>query len=305
MRLVRGLLRTALSLALLVSVGCGGGGGDGVPLVVIDQNILHGILDEDPAAEPFDRYPERLELIAASLAARQPDVIFLQEVLTQGETHGVTRSTLLDALGAEYRDVFGSITGEAGDQGLGQMTLTRLPIVSSENRLIGGPRAVHRVTVETEEGNIDLYNAHLDGTDPDDPQFGVDEIEKVLAFIEETRTGSGPVILAGDFNAEPGDPSIQALLAAGFLDLLVVAGDPTCAAAGDPGCTNSTIPLGDNAENRADARIDYVFVLPGDGPSLEIDSAALFNNQPADLGDGRLLWPSDHIGVATELRLRP
>jgi hypothetical protein len=51
--------------------GCGDRGGDAAPLSVVTFNVLHGLIDEDPTAGPFDRFPERLPLIAGELARRQ------------------------------------------------------------------------------------------------------------------------------------------------------------------------------------------------------------------------------------------
>ena len=294
----------ALALAVLL-IGCGGSGGpEPTPLLVVDLNILHGILDEDPEADPYDRFPERIELIAAALAELQPDVILLQEVLNEGgEDYPKVREILLAALGEEYTAIFGDIAGSPIDTGVvGQMTLTRLPVRSAENHFVGGVRAVHRVTIETERGPLDLYNAHLEGTEPD-PQLGIDEIEDVLAFILATR-GGGPVILAGDFNAEPGDPSIRAVLDAGFIDALVAGGDATCVGEGDPGCTSSTKPLGDNPDNRTRRRIDYIFVIRGSAVRVDITTARLFLSAPEPMRGDRLLWPSDHIGVQALIELR-
>ncbi|MDZ4278999.1 MAG: endonuclease/exonuclease/phosphatase family protein, partial [Dehalococcoidia bacterium] len=203
--------------------------------------------------------------------------------------------------------VFGDITGAPIDGGsLGQMTLTKLNVLSSENHFIGGVRAVHRVTVETDDGPVDVYNAHLEGsgavTDAGEEE-AVIEIENVLGFIEESRTEGAPVILAGDLNAEPDESSIRRLLDAGFVDVLAEAGDPTCEQPGDPGCTSGTIPLGDNPENLTDHRIDYIFVMSGEDRAADIKEAALFLNQPVDIGGGRLLWASDHIGVRAVLEL--
>jgi endonuclease/exonuclease/phosphatase family metal-dependent hydrolase len=131
------------------------------------------------------------------------------------------------------------------------------------------------------------------------------EIDNVIDFIDETRDGNGPVIVSGDFNAEPDDPSIRELVErGGFVDALAAGGDATCAGPGDPGCSSDTKPLGDNPENLTDHRIDYIFVLPGDAVDIEVVSAERFHDEPADLGGGRLLWLSDHIGVEATLRLR-
>ena len=276
----------------------------GSELLIVNHNILHGLTDEDLEAQPFDRVAERIEIIASQLAKLQPDIVTLQEVFVNDpEGYPDIRGILLAALGVEYTAIFGGLNGDTIDGGgLGQMTFTRLDVRSSENRSVGLFRAVHRVTVETESGPIDIYNAHLEGTEPD-PQLAIDEIELVLAFIEETRSGTGPVILAGDFNATPGDPAIQAVLAAGFVDALVAGGDATCDGVGDPGCTSGTEPLGDNPENLTSRRIDYIFILPGTEFSLDARQATLFLNAPATLGDGRLLWASDHIGVRALLEL--
>ncbi len=307
------LLRVATLVAgltaLFLAFGCGGGGaGKGTDLLIVDQNILHGIIDEDPAAEPYDRFPERIDLLAGALADARPDIIFLQEVVgNPGPDYPNVRDALLPALGSEYEEVFGNFLGGPIDtEGLGQMTLTRLRIISSENRSVGPIRSVHHVAVETDRGPVDLYNVHLEGTGAvletgEDAE--VAEMENVLAFIEETRSGTGPVVLAGDFNAEPDDPSIQRLLQEGFIDALAEAGDASCEKAGDPGCTNSTIPLGDNPENRANHRIDYIFVLAGTEVSATVREARLFLNEPVDIGEGRLLWASDHIGVLARLEL--
>ena len=316
-----------LTVALTLAAGCGGGSeadpaspsatgpaletGEPAPpdlaageLLVVDLNILHGLLDEDLDAQPYDRIDERLAIIGEALAELQPQIIFLQEVVPAGdESYTGVRAPLLSALGDEYQAVFGAINGDAIDTGaLGQMTLTRLPILSSENHYVGGVRAVHRVTVETDAGPIDLYNVHLEGTE-DDAQLAITEIENVLAFIDSTRTAGAPAILAGDFNAQPDDPMIGALLEAGFTDALAAAGDATCDGPGGPGCTSSTKPLGDNGESLSSRRIDYIFFQPGAGRPLAARTAALFLNEPVDLGGGRLLWASDHIGVQAVLTL--
>jgi endonuclease/exonuclease/phosphatase family metal-dependent hydrolase len=111
------------------------------------------------------------------------------------------------------------------------------------------------------------------------------------------------VILAGDLNAEPNESSPTKLVDEGYIDVLAEGGDATCEEAGDPGCTNSALPLGNNPENNADRRIDYIFYLPGEVMTLEISSAQLFNNEPFEIEGGDLLWASDHIGVHAVLEV--
>jgi endonuclease/exonuclease/phosphatase family metal-dependent hydrolase len=280
------------------------------PLTVVDQNILHGVLDEDPAAEPWDRFPERIRLLADALAGERPDVIFLQEVVANGEPdYGDPRTILLQALGDDYTAVFGDITGGAVDTGaIGQMTLTHLPVLSSENRSVSPGRSVLRVTVETPDGPLDLYNAHLSGSGPGD-DASLTEIENVISFINDTRSdrpfATAPALLAGDFNAVPDDPSIQRLLRERFVDVMAEGGDPACDAAGDPGCTNSAIPLAGSLgveQNNADRRIDYIFTLIG-GRIMKVKEARPFLREPLDIGDGPTLRVSDHIGIWADIEV--
>lgn len=308
-------MRTRLACLLLglaaLLAACGGGGGGGgakTQLLVMDQNVLHGLIDEDPAAQDADRISERIELIAAALHDAQPDIVTLQEIVnTPGPGYPDVRQIILDALGPEYHAVFGDFLGEElGAGALGQMTVTRLVILSSENKKVSQIRSVVRTTVQTDEGPLSIYNVHLEGTGavlPTGEDEAITEMQNVIDFVEATRNG-GPAIVAGDFNAEPDDPSIQRFLQAGFFDALATAGDATCDRAGDPGCTNSAIPLGDNPDRLVDKRIDYIFLLPGDNVSIGTDDATLFDNEPVDIGGGHTLWPSDHIGVRTIVQLQ-
>jgi endonuclease/exonuclease/phosphatase family metal-dependent hydrolase len=218
------------------------------------------------------------------------------------------RQVVLDALGSDYKAVFGNFLGAPiDDPGLGQMTFTRLAITKSENRSVSQIRSVQHLALETEHGIIDVYNAHLEGTGAvleTGEDAAIAEMDAVIAFIEETRGLSGIVILAGDLNAPPGSPSIQHLLDAGFDDALAEAGDATCDKPGDPGCTNSEIPLADSPERTSDHRIDYVFVQDRPGPVASVKEADLFLPDPVTAGDGRALQVSDHIGLIVRLELK-
>ena len=262
------VLAAAVAVTLLVSLSCGGsaGGKKTATVSIMNQNTLHGFLNEDPAAEPYDRFGERIQLVANALAKAQPDVATLQEILNTPPwpDYPKPRPVLAQALGDTYTQVFGAVDGAPINEGaIGQLTITKLPILSSENFHVGTVRAIHRVTLQTDAGPLNIYNIHLDGTGLEHPEAAVTEINTMIDFVERTRNG-GPAVLAGDFNADPTDPSIQTLLRKGYIDALATAGDATCTKAGDPGCTNSNMPLGDNPNLTSDHRIDYIFVLPGE-----------------------------------------
>jgi len=275
----------------------------------VTYNVLHGIRDEDPAADSDDRIVERLGQLARELAARRPAMIFLQEILVTTTRPGYpdilgTLTAALNAAGGEpYVAVFGDIGGYPPacppPVGLGEATLTRLPVVETHGHSVVSvqpfsPRSVVHVRVRTARGLVDTYNVHLQG--PDDPVRAATEMRDVLAFVAVTQSSDGRAVIAGDFNSVESDTPHGVLRDAGFVDLGGRAG-LMCARAGDPGCSNSTMPLAQPGR-RTDVRIDYIFVR---GIAPDAFRTTMFLDAPVPLADGGVLWTSDHIGVlATE-----
>jgi len=267
-------------------------------ITVIDYNIFHGLYDEDPLAPDFDRFEDRLALLAQELARLKPDVIVLQEfVNTPPKGYPDVRLVLRDALGPEYEMVFGESGTTRIDEGvLGRLTLTRLPIVSSANRAIFQGRSAHRVTVQTKGGVIDIYNVHMEGPELLDQQEL--EITRLLTFIDTTARNQNPVILTGDFNSRPGDAALVKVNQYGFRDVAEEKYDVTCVRQGDPGCTRATSPvIVNNPRNLTNMRIDYMFARGGLDIDLRTVSAYPFLNGPKQTEGRELLWMSDHIGI--------
>jgi endonuclease/exonuclease/phosphatase family metal-dependent hydrolase len=301
-------LAIATCLARLL-IGCSDDDGTSQgELSVVNLNILHGVLDEDPDAEPYDRFPERLSLIADDLADRAPDLVLLQEV-GQISPPGYPEviGTITDALDGSgrgpYESVFGRIDGAeptvGGGQGLGQATLTRLPILTVANHLVvrvpgGTPRNVLHVRVDTPLGEVDSFNAHLQG--PNVPEDAATEMRDVLAFIDSHVGPDGIALLAGDLNSHDTASVYDVLRAAGFVDLATEAG-LRCEPGDNSGCTNDTLPLAEPG-NRTSVRLDYLWLrAPG---MLEPRRVALAFDEPFPLAGGGVLWASDHRGVAAD-----
>ncbi|HEY7269950.1 MAG TPA: endonuclease/exonuclease/phosphatase family protein [Dehalococcoidia bacterium] len=305
-------LGVRLGLALLMAAcaaamaGCRLGGADAAApqrITIVDYNIFHGLYDEDPAPN-FDRFQDRLTLIAAELARMKPDIVVLQEVvLSPPKGYPDVRATLLAALGDQYKAIFGEAGSENIDEGtVGRMTLTRLPVVSAANRAVFQGRSAHRVTVQTKGGVLDIYNVHLEGPELVGQQKL--EITKLLTFIDANGRNQNPVIVTGDFNSRPGDEAITAMKDFGFTDVEAQKADVTCNKQGDPGCTHATFSRIENMVTAPqDARIDYLFAREGADMMLSIVDAGPFMNQPQNDAKGALLWTSDHIGIQATLEL--
>lgn len=107
-----------------------------------------------------------------------------------------------------------------------------------------------------------------------------------------------PVIMAGDFNIDadssldPSFPGYQAMINAGFTDAWQSKRAP------DPGFTCCQAPNVLNPTSLLNQRIDLVLFR---GP-FGVADISLIGNQPADRTSSGL-WPSDHAGVAANLRL--
>ena len=276
-------------------------------LSVVTFNILHGLSDEDPDAQPFDRLEERLEIVGAELASRGDDLVALQEIsLMAVADYPDVMDAFLTSLDRDNcpacHALFGAIGGtpptfDEGDA-VGQVTLSRLPQSGPvHNRQVSSMRSVSHLRVDSPLGKVDLYNVHLDGSG--DQEDGLAEVDAVLAFVEETSRPEHIILLAGDFNSTPDSSAIERLLDAGFSDL-GAGSDLVCSPADNGGCTAGTLPLAE-AGNRTSERIDLILIRADEMPASTC--SPIFGAAVAT-GDG-VLWPSDHIGLACKLSLDP
>lgn len=302
------LLLCGLIPTLLMS--CGDTGADGEDASqgfnVVTFNILHGIRNEDPAAQPYDRFPERLALIQEELTRRHPSAVLLQEVvLFPLPDYPDVLGSLLQSMNANgsspYDAVFGALFGwepvTNGGCSIGQLTLTNLPMSGEpHNTSVSLFRSVLHTRIVSPLGPVDIYNVHIEGTNEGDPAPAITEIENVLDFVENTSGQDGLIVLAGDFNSEEDSPVFEILEEAGFVDLGAASG-LECTASDFSGCTANTIPLGEQG-NRTDERIDYI-LLKSKRPH-RFQCAPLFNNA-FPLEEGGVLWASDHIGLNCSL----
>jgi endonuclease/exonuclease/phosphatase family metal-dependent hydrolase len=307
LRLPAARLGLLLLMALLLA-SCrqaGAKSAEAQQITIVDYNIFHGLYNEDQAPN-YDRFQDRLMLLANELARLKPDIVVLQEVvLSPPKDYPDVRAVLLAALGGEYKAIFGEAGGERIDEGtVGRMTLTRLPVVSAANRAVFQGRSAHRVTVQTKGGVLDIYNVHLEGPELVGQQKL--EITKLLTFIDANGRNQNPVIVTGDFNSRPDDEAITAMKEFGFTDVEAQKFDVTCDKQGDPGCTHATFSkIQDNPKPPQDARIDYMFARGGADITVKVLDAGPFMNQPLRDQYGALLWTSDHIGIQAKLLLGP
>ncbi len=202
--------------------------------------------------------PRGLDAIAERIADVDADVVALQEV-----DRNMDRSGCVDQareLGSRlgYEAVYAA-TVQGPDLGsrqgeYGIALLSRLPVRAHEQRLLYRPpgdeqRCILGCTLEHPTGLINVFCTHFGLTSDQ----RLRQADGAVDFVAGWRPGP-PVVLMGDFNAEPGSPEIETVRRA-LVDLFHVRG-----ITGDARLTFPGGPLGSRTDDGWAGAIDYVFV---------------------------------------------
>ena len=204
--MTRGLLSFILLLVCAVPAAHSPARGR-VRLSVMSYNIHVGI-----------GMDKRLDLarIAEVIRRERVDIVGLQEV-----DRGVERTGRVDEIrelarltGMDY--AFAHNLDYQGGQ-YGVAVLSRFPILAIDHRRYANRRERERrgfLRVEVEVGGrrLSFVNTHLDYQFLDGRVFETEQLLKALADVR------GPLVVAGDFNEEPGVGSYDMMLKAGFTD---------------------------------------------------------------------------------------
>jgi endonuclease/exonuclease/phosphatase family metal-dependent hydrolase len=232
-----------------------------------------------------DRWFERLPLILADMAALQPDILGLQEVV-----YVMQQDRLIGAAGEGY---YGAVRGWAGRPEYGNSLLVREPLAATEvERLdLGLNRSVHRAIVPLTGGSrvlVAVTHLHHEVTGEAERD---DQARQLLAWLDAAPAADAQVVV-GDFNAEPVERAHGRMVAAGFRSAYAAAhgADPAVTwpsglqapamdTDGDPGC------------------LDYIWVR---GAVRVVDARLAFDRpHPED----PTLYPSDHLGISAHLEI--
>lgn len=232
-----------------------------------------------------DRWPERLPLLLADMAALQPDLLALQEVIFP-----MHQDRLIGAAG-EGR--YAEARAWAGRPESGNSLLVREPLVADgvERLDLGLDRAALRAMVRLPGGEGALVVVtHLHHKVEGAPERD-DQASQLLEWLVDAPPAAAHVVM-GDFNADPGEPAIDRIRAQGYRSAYAEANGteppvtwpsgiqaPGMDTDGDPAC------------------LDYIWVRGAVGvrsARLEFDRA-----HP----DDPTLYPSDHFGLSAHLEL--
>jgi endonuclease/exonuclease/phosphatase family metal-dependent hydrolase len=230
-----------------------------------------------------DRWDERLPLILADMAALQPDVLGLQEVV-----YPLQQDRLIGAAG-EGR--YESVRGWAGRPEYGNAILVREPLAPSavERFELGWTRSATRMRIGLPGRTaVVIVVSHLHHL-PADDAIRDEQAARLLEWLASAPVADGCIVV-GDFNAEPVEPTYRRMTDAGFRSSFLEANGhepdvtwpsgleaPARDADGDPGC------------------LDYIWIRG----AIKVESCRLAFDRPA-VGDPGL-YPSDHLGLSARL----
>jgi endonuclease/exonuclease/phosphatase family metal-dependent hydrolase len=300
-------------MVTLAATGCssnggGSGGRSSAPrLRFVSQNILHG--SACPRATNGCELPARIALFVKQIAdADCPEVVGLQE--TNRRSVALLRTELAKICEGRYQIVFDDDPGNDRE-----VVLTTLRVIGSRRDPLAGPlRTVFWVRLAATVGVVDFVTTHLASSSDDRPcdretcpppcrdadKLNACQARQTLALVGKLARPDSVIVIGGDFNAQPQEPTIAAFRDAHFVDSHLAAGNAECNPTTGDQCTSGRIDdaLTDlkDPHSRETERIDYLFV----GGTRGCDVAAptgLFNAKPAVDGPAGLAFPSDHTAV--------
>ena len=230
-----------------------------------------------------DRWAERLPLILADMAALQPDLLGLQECV-----YVMQQDRLIGAAG-EGR--YGVVRGWAGRPEYGNSLLVRKPLAAAdEARLdLGLNRAAHRAVVALPGGaSVLVVVTHLHHLGPDEA-LRDGQARQLLEWLA-TAPATDAQIVMGDFNADPAEPTVARMRAAGYRSAYAEANGQDPAVTWPSGLQAPAMDTDGSPEC-----LDYIWVRG----AVRVVSARLVFDRPAV--EDPTLYPSDHLGISARL----
>lgn len=232
-----------------------------------------------------DRWLERLPLILADMAALQPDLFGLQEVV-----YVMQQDRLIGSAG-EGR--YGAVRGWAGRPEYGNSLLVREPLVAAQEERLGLTfgRSAHRaVVVLPGRATVLIVVTHLhhvvDGAEERDEQT-----RALLEWLDGAPTADARIVV-GDFNANPEEPASIRMRAAGYRSAYADANGSDPAVTWPSGLQAPAMDTDGSPEC-----LDYIWIT---GAARVVDSRLVFDRpDPED----PTLYPSDHLGLAAHLEI--
>ncbi len=263
------------------------------PLRIVTINLLHGGMTSELTGRG-QHLEERLTMVVRELRTLDADVVGVQEA-SRGRRRGDVAARLASALGFQHVYAPAAPRWPLVSRVLGleegPAVLSRFPIVTSHAHPIDGCGGLYRrvlvcAELATPRGPLEACSTHLDGSDC--------HAERVASILG-ARPRTAPLLLMGDLNATEQSKGIRNLIAAlGLVDTFREA---------NPAAPGFTVWQPVWLERPfASRRVDFILLAPGANTRARVVASRVVLNQPSRT-QGRVLWPSDHYGVLSEVEI--
>lgn len=247
----------------------------------------------------FGPWQERASAIEATIKAKNPDLVGLQEVWgDEDENFG---KSLAEKLGYHY---FYAKCMTMNGVGFGNAILSRWPILDAKTTTLSGfnetgeVRNAMFVKTDGPRGEISFFNTHLNWR-YEQSHIRQKQVEDVAGFVKENSSGKMPPIITGDFNAEPLSEEIRRMtgLSTSATEGMVFHDAWLAAGKGKGNTWNNKNPFA-AAEYEPDRRIDYIFSgHPKARGRGQVTKIKKIGNKSVNG-----IWPSDHFGLLAKIR---
>jgi len=234
------------------------------------------------------RWGERMPLVVEQFVDLAPDVIALQEVdLVIDQGMALCRKVNASIADAPRYWIYHMGRPGRAAHVMANAVMSRLPAEAHEGLdFLSFEGVAQRLRLSLGDGKLlDFYNTHL-YFPPEGTEERLAQAKKLRAWTE-TWTDANAVVVAGDFNAYPGEPTLD------FMKERFVSAHEA-ANGSEPEKTWST-PV-NTYDPSPHGTLDYVFV---DGAKVKSASLAFDKPHPLDAD----LYPSDHLGVTATLEI--
>lgn len=279
---------------------------------IVNQNLLHGTAC--PADSNRCQLPARVALFSRQLVRGEcPELVAIEEANRQ--TVRALRRHLPGPCG--YRLAWDDDPGQDRE-----VVLSTLPILRVERRPLAGPlRTALSVQVAAPVGAVDLVATHLASSSDDRPcdtstcpppcratdTLNTCQGRQAVAFLHEQRRPRSVAVLAGDVNAKPGEPTIEAITAAGMVDTHLAAGTAECNPTTGTNCTSgraddALTDLTDPASTQTE-RIDALFLVPT-ARCRVVRPTGVFAPRGGPVAEDGIVFPADHAAVIATISCR-
>ena len=296
-------------------------------LRIVTMNILHGITC--PNAPDDCQGDDRIALLGQQLqAAKCPQVVALEEIAPRTYDRLAAAPWVKQC---KYNIVWHNMPSTDRE-----LVLTTLRVTKQKLTVLAGNfRSAYRVDLRSKLGPLVLVVSHQDGDpEPGDPKpcnpaecppecpaeitLSDCQTNQAKAIASEGGDSKTIRVLTGDFNVTAASQRYQSIVADGWVDSHLAAGNPECDPATGAECTSGRQDMNtDDLKNPASKeteRIDFVFVKAPRSCKVRFDTpkdrdkdglgTGLFADQPAPNGPGGLVYLSDHTGVGADLSCR-